>query len=75
MPSALLEQEAQMFGLRDKAFPASGIGSPQHLQITEFIRPCKASTRVLNRRPGNSHDGRGQQCGTFSFFDIAIPVH
>jgi len=37
MPSAMLEQEAQMFGLRDKAFPVSGIGSPQHRQIRKFI--------------------------------------
>jgi len=38
MPSAILEQEAQIFGLRDRAFPFSGIGSPQHMQIREFIR-------------------------------------
>jgi hypothetical protein len=24
--------------LRDRAFPFSGIGSPQHMQIREFIR-------------------------------------
>jgi hypothetical protein len=37
MPSAMLEQEAQMFGLRDKAFPVSGIRSPQHRQIRKFM--------------------------------------
>ena len=38
MPSAMLEQEAQMFGLRERGFPNSGIGSPQHLQIRAFMR-------------------------------------
>jgi len=37
MPSAMLEQEAQTLGLRDKAFPRADIGSPQHRQIREFI--------------------------------------
>jgi hypothetical protein len=45
MPSARLEQEAQMFGLRERAFPASGIGSPQHLQIREFMRSCEGSSQ------------------------------
>jgi hypothetical protein len=47
MPSAMLEQEAQIFGLRDRAFPSSGIGSPQHLQIREFIRLCEANSQRL----------------------------
>ena len=47
MPSAMLEQEAQMFGLRERAFPFSGIGSPQHLQIREFIRSCEANSQRL----------------------------
>jgi hypothetical protein len=45
MPSAMLEQEAQIFGLRDMAFPFSGIGSPQHRQIREFMRLCPAKPR------------------------------
>ena len=36
MPSAMLEQEAQTFGLRDREFPFSGMGSPQQTQIREF---------------------------------------
>jgi hypothetical protein len=47
MPSAMLEQEAQMFGLRDRAFPSSGIGSPQHLQIWEFMCSCEANHQRL----------------------------
>ena len=42
MPSARLEQEAQTFGLRDRGFPCSGIGSPQHRQIREFMGTCQA---------------------------------
>ena len=37
MPSAMLDQEAQRFGLRDRAFPVSGIRSPQQMQIREFM--------------------------------------
>lgn len=37
IPSIKLEQEAQTFGLRERTFPCSGIGSPQHLQIREVI--------------------------------------
>jgi len=44
----MLEQEAQMFGLRDRAFPCSSIGSPQHLQIREFMRSCEAIAWRLN---------------------------
>jgi hypothetical protein len=43
MPSAMLEQQAQTFGLRDLAFSSSDIGSPQHLQIQEFIRSCEVN--------------------------------
>jgi hypothetical protein len=32
-----LEQEAQMLGLKEHAFPLSAISSPQHLQIRGFI--------------------------------------
>ena len=31
-PSAMLEQEAQIFGLRERTFPLSTIGSPQYRQ-------------------------------------------
>jgi hypothetical protein len=44
----MLEQEAQMFGLRDKAFPFTGMGSPQHLQMNEFMRSCEVSFQSLN---------------------------
>jgi hypothetical protein len=37
MPSAMLEQEAQTFGFRDRAFPVSGITSPQQTQILDFM--------------------------------------
>jgi hypothetical protein len=74
MPSAMLEQEAQIFGLRDKALPDSGIGSPQQRQIKEFIRLCEASTQSLNRLQGNSPDGPGLQSGTLPNFDIATLV-
>ncbi len=48
MPSAMLEQEAQMFGLRERAFPVSGIGSPQHMQMREFMRSCERSSQGLD---------------------------
>jgi hypothetical protein len=48
MPSAMLEQEAQMFGLRDRAFPFSDIGSPQHRQMREFMCLGKAQPQRLN---------------------------
>ncbi len=36
MPSTMLEQEAQMLGLRDMAFSAD-MGSPQQMQIRGFM--------------------------------------
>jgi hypothetical protein len=48
MPSAMLEHEAQMFGFRERAFPASGIGSPQHLQIREFMPSRECSSERMN---------------------------
>lgn len=48
MPSAMLEQEAQMFGLRERAFPISGIGSPQHMQMREFMSACEGSGQGLD---------------------------
>jgi len=37
MPSAMLEQEAQMLGLRDKELPFADIGSPQQRHIRDVI--------------------------------------
>ena len=37
MPSAMLEQEAHTLGLRERALLLSAIGSPQHLQIRQFM--------------------------------------
>jgi hypothetical protein len=37
MPSAMLEQEAHTLGLREPRLPLSVIGSPQLLQIREFM--------------------------------------
>ena len=37
MPSAMLEQEAQIFGLRERVFPSTDIRSPQQTQIREFM--------------------------------------
>ena len=37
IPSDMLEQEAQMFGFRERVLPFSAIGSPQHLQIRRLI--------------------------------------
>lgn len=51
MPSAMLEQEAQMFGLRERAFPFSGMGSPQHRQIREFMGSETVKPSSLNRLP------------------------
>ena len=48
MSLAKLEHEAQMFGLRGKTSLASGMRSPQHLQIREFIRLCEVSFQGLN---------------------------
>jgi hypothetical protein len=36
MPSTRLEQDAQMFGLRESALPFSIIGSPQQMQMLGF---------------------------------------
>jgi hypothetical protein len=63
IPSAMLEQEAHMFGLRDRAFPWSGIGSPQHRQMREFIRWLQNGRqrwipkvrRILRRTTGSGH--------------------
>jgi hypothetical protein len=40
MPSRMLEQLAQIFGLRESAFPPTVIDSPQQIQILGII-PCK----------------------------------
>jgi hypothetical protein len=52
MPSAMLEQEAQTFGLRERAFPFSGIGSPQHRQMRRFMRLGKAKPQRVHQMPG-----------------------
>jgi hypothetical protein len=58
IPSAMLEHEAQMFGFRDKAFPASGIDSPQQMQIRGFIASnapfpkCTSGMRKWRRTAG-----------------------
>jgi hypothetical protein len=44
----MLEQEAQMFGFRDKAFPASDMGSPQQMQIRGFITLNVAAPNCAN---------------------------
>lgn len=36
IPSTRLEQEAQMFGLRERLLPEALIGSPQQMQILGF---------------------------------------
>jgi hypothetical protein len=71
MPSAMLEQEAQMFGLRERAFPVSGIGSPQHLQIREFMRSCEGSSQGLDWLAVNYPDGPRLECGTLHSSDTA----
>ncbi len=48
MPSAMLEQEAQIFGLRERALPFTSMGSPQHRQIREFMRRHPAIPRRGN---------------------------
>lgn len=35
-PSAMLEQDAQTFGLRDKWLPWVNMGSPQQMQMREY---------------------------------------
>jgi hypothetical protein len=46
IPSAMLEQEAHMLGLRATTLPCSVIRSPQHMQIREFmviaVRQCRS---------------------------------
>lgn len=49
IPSARLEQEAQMFGLRDKTLPPSVIGSPQQMQTPGFIRLKRLRPPCLKR--------------------------
>ena len=46
-PSAMLEQEAQTLGLRERVFPDCGIRSPQHLHIRMFIRCIPGSAPVF----------------------------
>jgi hypothetical protein len=36
MPSTRLEQDAQIFGLRERELPCSIIGSPQQMQMLGF---------------------------------------
>jgi hypothetical protein len=71
MPSTMLEQEAQMFGLRERAFPASGIGSPQHLQIREFMRSRERSREGSLWLVVNPPDKAGIECCTLSSPDTA----
>jgi hypothetical protein len=71
MPSAILEQDAQMFGLRERAFPVLGIGSPQHLQIREFMGTCEGSSQCLDRLAANYPDGVGLGDSTFLSSDTA----
>jgi hypothetical protein len=46
IPSAKLEQQAQMLGFRDKALLFSPIGSPQQMQTLGFIH---ATSRIAGR--------------------------
>jgi hypothetical protein len=49
MPSAKLEQDAQMLGLRDSKLPRSAIGSPQQMQIRGVITMPQLSRPVTNK--------------------------
>jgi hypothetical protein len=71
MPSAMLEQEAQMFGLRERAFPVSGIDSPQHLQTREFMSACEESSQGLDRPAVSCLKGSGLECSTLFSPDTA----
>src|SRR6266404_2529648 len=60
IPSAMLEQEAHMFGLREKAPPLSDIGSPQQMQIRGLILLVFSSTREklhIGRNPRSLDNG------------------
>jgi hypothetical protein len=46
IPSAKLEQAAQMFGFRDKALPFSAIRSPQQMQTLGFIDATEVVRRI-----------------------------
>jgi hypothetical protein len=54
IPSKRLEQEAQMFGFRERAFPPSDIGSQQQMQIIGFnfeqhqLRPPAYQEQIVN---------------------------
>jgi hypothetical protein len=74
MPSAMLEQEAQMFGLRDSVFPVSGIGSPQHRQIREFMRSGESESLDWNRLTVNPPDRAEMELRTLSSPDTATSI-
>jgi hypothetical protein len=72
MPSAMLEQEAQMFGFRERVFPFSGIGSPQHRQIREFMRCCRAKPERAKGVPERRIEGPAARRSTHGLRDIAL---
>ena len=51
IPSAKLEQEAQMFGFRDKALPFWIIRSPQQMQTIGFIDATEVARGIKSSRP------------------------
>jgi hypothetical protein len=53
MPSAMLEQEAHIFGLREKAPPLSDIGSPQQMHTRGLISSCAL---ILHHLRNNSRN-------------------
>jgi hypothetical protein len=65
IPSDMLEQDAQMFGFRDKAFPPLGIGSQQHMQIVSFnsgnlhLDECFFQVKLINKMSVFARDGVG----------------
>ena len=65
MPSAMLEQEAQIFGLRERALPFSVMGSPQHRQMEEFMGSWFAESQRLLGVPGSFERRPGTECGTY----------
>jgi hypothetical protein len=61
----MLEQEAQMFGLRERALPITGIGSPQHMQTRGLIPLLPF---LLAHLPNYSHRHGADANGSFQHF-------
>jgi hypothetical protein len=59
----MLEQEEHTFGLRERAFPSSDMGSPQQMQTRGFIGGRGRSRKSEIRNPKSDTDSIERQYG------------